>query len=203
MHPLLFALLLSVATLGQPSGLITGTVVDTSGAAVPDATVRLEVSGRPIDEFRTGSDGRFEFKTQPSGDARIVVTAAGFAEVIEPVSADHRNLQVTLQPAPFFEAVNVTSSRTDVGRADPTVAVTVLPASELLTSGALTLDDALKMIPGFTLFRRTSSRASNPPAQGITLRGLGGTGASRSLVLVDGIPLNDAFGGGGLRGTGA
>ena len=106
-----------------------------------------------------------------------------------------RDLQVTLQPAPFFEAVNVTSSRTDVPRADPSVTVTVLPAVELLTSAALTLDDALKMVPGFTLFRRTSSRVSNPTAQGVTLRGLGGTGASRSLVLADGVPLNDAFGG--------
>src|SRR6187549_3103225 len=51
------------------------------------------------------------------------------------------------------------------------------------------------MVPGFTLFRRTSSRVSNPTAQGVTLRGLGGTGASRSLVLADGVPLNDAFGG--------
>ena len=51
------------------------------------------------------------------------------------------------------------------------------------------------MVPGFTLFRRTSSRVSNPTAQGVTLRGLGGTGASRSLVLTDGVPLNDAFGG--------
>ena len=73
--------------------------------------------------------------------------------------------------------------------------MTVLPAAELLTSAALTLDDALKMVPGFTLFRRTSSRVSNPTAQGVTLRGLGGTGASRSLVLTDGVPLNDAFGG--------
>ena len=73
--------------------------------------------------------------------------------------------------------------------------MTVLSAAELLTSAALTLDDALKMVPGFTLFRRTSSRVSNPTAQGVTLRGLGGTGASRSLVLTDGVPLNDAFGG--------
>ena len=102
---------------------------------------------------------------------------------------------MTLQPAPFFEAVNVTSSRTDVPRADPRSTVTVLSSSELLTSAALTLDDALKMVPGFTLFRRTSSRVSNPTAQGVTLRGLGGTGASRSLVLADGVPLNDAFGG--------
>ena len=57
--------------------------------------------------------------------------------------------------------------------------MTVLSGVELLTSAALTLDDALKMVPGFTLFRRTSSRVSNPTAQGVTLRGLGGTGASR------------------------
>jgi outer membrane cobalamin receptor len=53
----------------------------------------------------------------------------------------------------------------------------------------------LKAVPGFTLFRRTSSRVSNPTSQGVALRGLGGTGSSRSLVLADGVPLNDAFGG--------
>lgn len=195
MPPFLFALFFNMAALGQSPGLITGTVVDPSGAAVPNATVRLEISSGPIDEFRTGSDGHFEFKAEVSGPLRVVVTAAGFAEVVTPVTANSRNLQVTLQPAPFFEAVNVTSSRMDVPRVDPTVTVTVLTASELLTSGALTLDDALKMVPGFTLFRRTSSRVSNPTAQGVTLRGLGGTGASRSLVLADGVPLNDAFGG--------
>ena len=195
MQPLLLALLFNGAALIQLPGLITGAVVDPSGAAVANATVRLEMSGRTVDEVRTGSDGRFQLKAEASGSLRVVVTAAGFAEVIEPVSFDSRYLQVTLQPAPFFEAVNVTSSRTDLPRADPAVTMTVVPAVELLTSAALTLDDALKMVPGFTLFRRTSSRVSNPTAQGVTLRGLGGTGASRSLVLTDGVPLNDAFGG--------
>jgi outer membrane receptor protein involved in Fe transport len=195
MQLLFLALLFNGATLIQLPGVITGAVVDPSGAAVANATVRLEMSGRVVDEFRTGSDGRFQLKTGASGSLRVVVTAAGFAEVIVPVSPDSRDLHVMLQPAPFFEAVNVTSSRTDLPRADPAVTMTILPAGELLTSAALTLDDALKMVPGFTLFRRTSSRVSNPTAQGVTLRGLGGTGASRSLVLTDGVPLNDAFGG--------
>jgi outer membrane receptor protein involved in Fe transport len=73
--------------------------------------------------------------------------------------------------------------------------MTVVSSQELLTSAAVTLDDALKMVPGFTLFRRTSSRTANPTAQGVALRGIGGTAQSRSLVLVDGVPLNDAFGG--------
>ena len=41
---------------------------------------------------------------------------------------------------------------------------------------------------------RSSSRVSDPTTQGVTLRGVSGSGASRTLVLADGLPLNDAFG---------
>jgi outer membrane cobalamin receptor len=194
MPAFVFALLLNAGSAAQ-AGLLTGTVVDSSGTPIPNATVRLEVSGATAAEADTGSDGRFELKASAPGGARIVVTAAGFAQAVEAVSENDASLRITLRVAPFFEAVNVTSSRTDVPRADPTGTVTVFSSAELLTSAPATIDDALKLVPGFTLFRRTSSRASNPAAQGVTLRGLGGTGSSRSLVLVDGVPLNDAFGG--------
>ena len=193
--PSFIVALMFTAGLVQPATPITGIVVDPSGSAVPDAVVRLEVDGAAIHEMQTATDGRFAFPPDVPRPARIVVTAAGFAQGVVAVAESSGELRISLEPAPFFEAVNVTSSRTDVPRADPTVTVTVIPAAELLSSAAVTLDDALKMVPGFTLFRRTSSRVSNPTAQGISLRGLGGTGASRSLVLADGIPLNDAFGG--------
>lgn len=51
------------------------------------------------------------------------------------------------------------------------------------------------MVPGFSLFRRSSSLVAHPTTQGISLRGIGSTGASRTLVLWDGIPMNDPFGG--------
>ncbi|MGF2075342.1 TonB-dependent receptor, partial [Enterococcus casseliflavus] len=57
------------------------------------------------------------------------------------------------------------------------------------------LDDALRQTVGFSLFRRTGSRTANPTIQGVSLRGLGASGASRALVLADGVPLNDPFGG--------
>ncbi|MBA3975272.1 MAG: TonB-dependent receptor [Candidatus Solibacter sp.] len=56
-------------------------------------------------------------------------------------------------------------------------------------------DDRLRLVPGFTLFRRSSSLVANPTTQGVSLRGIGSTGASRTLVLWDGIPVNDPFGG--------
>jgi outer membrane receptor protein involved in Fe transport len=199
MHPLVFAVALLAAVQAQPiPPPIGGSVVDSSGQPVPNATVRIEMSGALVDEARTSSDGRFEVVTDTArlrGDARIVVIALGFAQWVQPLGRDSSGLRVILQPAPFFEAVNVTSSRSDVPRADPAATMVVFSATELSSSAAVTLDDALKLVPGFTLFRRTSSRVSNPTAQGVTLRGLGGTGSSRSLVLADGVPLNDAFGG--------
>ena len=57
------------------------------------------------------------------------------------------------------------------------------------------LDDALRSIPGFSLFRRSSSRVAHPTTQGVSLRNIGPNGAGRTLVLLDGVPLNDPFGG--------
>ena len=75
------------------------------------------------------------------------------------------------------------------------VAVDVFTAAELDQSAALTVDDALKASAAFSLFRRSSSLSANPTAQGVSLRNLGPNGAGRTLVLVDGVPLNDPFGG--------
>jgi hypothetical protein len=188
-------LLLSIGSATQAAAPLAGMVLDPSGAPIANASVRVETSGAVVAEVRTGNDGRFEFQLPPSGALRVIVIAPGFAQAMMAAPEDDRPLRITLQPAPFFEAVNVTSSRSDVPRADPTVTMTVIPSSELLTMAAVTLDDALKLVPGFTLFRRTSSRVSNPTSQGVALRGIGGTAQSRSLVLVDGVPLNDAFGG--------
>lgn len=64
-----------------------------------------------------------------------------------------------------------------------------------LDGAAIGLDDVLRRVPGFGLFRRQASRAAHPTTQGVSLRGLGPNGAGRTLVLLDGVPLNDPFGG--------
>ncbi|HWB99138.1 MAG TPA: TonB-dependent receptor [Bryobacteraceae bacterium] len=57
------------------------------------------------------------------------------------------------------------------------------------------MDDRLRQIPGFSLYRRSSSLVAHPTTQGVSLRGMAASGTSRSLVLWDGIPANDPFGG--------
>lgn len=110
-------------------------------------------------------------------------------------------LTLALQTSPAEPAaqvtdeVTVTATRTERRLADTAASVVVLSSEELESTAAGTVDDALRQVPGFSLFRRSGSRFANPTTQGVSLRGLGASGASRALVLADGIPLNDPFGG--------
>ena len=89
----------------------------------------------------------------------------------------------------------VTASRTPQPAEQIAVAVRTFDDATLRAAPTATLDGALRSVPGFSLFRRSDSFSANPTAQGVSLRGLGPSGASRSLVLLDGVPLNDPFGG--------
>ena len=89
----------------------------------------------------------------------------------------------------------VTADRAPEPASQVAFSVTSLDSDDLAAEPALTVDDALSSVPGFSLFRRDGSFTANPTTQGVSLRGMGPSGASRSLVLLDGIPLNDPFGG--------
>ncbi|MCS6243528.1 MAG: TonB-dependent receptor [Opitutus sp.] len=98
-------------------------------------------------------------------------------------------------PAIALAPMIVTASRSAQPVSTLPVTATVFTAADLRASPALALDDTLRAAPAFSLFRRSGSLTANPTAQGVSLRGLGPSGASRSLVLLDGVPLNDPFGG--------
>ncbi len=95
------------------------------------------------------------------------------------------------EPEPVRTSITVAEQMEAEAPAPPQV----LPRTDVARLPGVNLDDRLRLVPGFSLFRRTSSLAANPTTQGVSLRGLGSTGASRSLVLWDGIPLNSPFGG--------
>jgi outer membrane receptor protein involved in Fe transport len=100
------------------------------------------------------------------------------------------------EPSPTVaEEITVTATRTEQRLGETAASVVVLSSEEIETAAAPAIDDVLRQVPGFTLFRRSGSRFANPTSQGVSLRGLGASGASRAVVLADGIPLNDPFGG--------
>ncbi|HEX7930198.1 MAG TPA: Plug domain-containing protein, partial [Sphingomicrobium sp.] len=75
--------------------------------------------------------------------------------------------------------------------ATPAYDVQDIPREKIATSASGRIEDVLSSIAGFQQFRRSDSRSSNPSAQGVTLRALGGNATSRSLVLLDGVPMAD------------
>jgi vitamin B12 transporter len=86
----------------------------------------------------------------------------------------------------------------------PEIVVTGLPvslgddaynASEIRLDSSQTVENALRDVPGLQQFRRSDARSANPTSQGITLRGLGGNASSRALLILDGVPQADPFGG--------
>ena len=58
-----------------------------------------------------------------------------------------------------------------------------------------TIDEMLAREPSFSLYRRQSAMFGNPTSAGVSLRNTGASAASRTLVLLDGVPQNDPFGG--------
>jgi outer membrane receptor protein involved in Fe transport len=87
----------------------------------------------------------------------------------------------------------VQTARLPAAAGDPAFSIATIDPKILQVSDRL--DDALATAPGFSLFRRTSSLGANPTTQGVSLRGIAGSGASRALVTLDGVPQNDPFGG--------
>jgi outer membrane receptor protein involved in Fe transport len=180
-----------------PRSRVEGVVLDERGAPVPGASVELRSGAALVAETTTDAAGRFTFENLTSAaSGRLTVRARGFAVAEREWAADVAGrLEVVLAPAPLAERVTVTATRTNSRLGETAASIVVLSAEEIRETPALTLDDALRQVPGFQLFRRSGSRTANPTAQGLSLRGVGPSGASRALVLVDGIPLNDPFGG--------
>jgi outer membrane receptor protein involved in Fe transport len=179
--------------------LLEGVVLDQSRAPVAFAEVILSNGVSVLARVKTDGDGRFVFDNVAVREARLTVNAQGFATVERRWStAAHparQSLEIILTPEPIREQVTVTATRTEARLDETASSVSVITPQQLSTTAALRLDDVLRQVAGFSLFRRSGSRTANPTTQGVSLRGVGASGASRALVLVDGVPLNDPFGG--------
>ncbi|WP_235524052.1 TonB-dependent receptor [Sphingomonas sp. Leaf33] len=72
--------------------------------------------------------------------------------------------------------------------------VTIAP-ERIAESASARLESVLADAAGLQQFRRSDSRSANPTSQGISLRGIGGNASSRALLILDGVPQADPFGG--------
>src|SRR5689334_16706349 len=184
-------LVVTTAVAQQQLTKISGVVADANGAAVANASVDFEANGNSI-HTTTDVEGNFTLlSAQPYG--MLSISSPGFNTVTIDLSKTDGPLRIRLEPAGVIERILVASDDERIP-ATPTSQF-ALSQKEIAMSGALTIDDVLRQAPGFSLFRRSGSLSANPTSQGVSLRGVGANGASRALVLVDGVPLNSPFGG--------
>ena len=177
--------LTSLPLCAQTSLILT---VEDSGGAVLSGVSVSNSSGKLLGH--TDNSGRISLSCEEPCTVRI--TADAFqAQVVDAA----RERTVRLQPAAAVEQVTVTAYRAPLGELESPVTTRLLTQSALQTSAAVAMDSKLRQLPGVELFRRSSSLVANPTSQGISLRGLGSTSASRTLVTLDDVPLNDPVGG--------
>ncbi len=170
----------------QTAGEIQGKVVDARGEPLADSTI-LDTSGKEI--ATTGPDGTFEV---PAAVSEIEVQNAHYVTLQVAISGRGPITVVLERP---LETVMVSAYRSPLASADSPVSTRLVDEQQLRESASPALDGKLRQVPGFELFRRSSSLVANPTTEGVSLRGLGSTAASRSLVLLDDVPLNDPYGG--------
>jgi outer membrane receptor protein involved in Fe transport len=186
------ALVLLLAA-AQPPARVSGIVEDASGTRVADAAVRVEPSGV---RTHSAADGTFHIDVPARPGVSLVVSAPGFLDrVVRVDPAAATPLRVVLDVAGISEVLVVSPHRGGGHRLITPASVTVIDGVAVASAAPLALDDLLRGVPGFSLFRRSSSRVANPTTQGVTLRGMAASGASRSTVQLDDAPLTDAFGG--------
>ena len=185
------ALLPLVSAVAQAAD-VRGRVVDDTGALVSKAQVQLRTDTASY-STTTDLEGKFAFDV-PQSSGTLTITAQGFSPASLVWNASVEPVIVQLKAAAPGKTVVVTAERNAIPIAQTAANVISLDPAELQSRSAITLDDALRQAPGFTLFRRSNSLTANPTTQGASVRGVGASGASRVLVLNDGIPLNDPFG---------
>ena len=185
------ALLLPVCAQAQ-SGSIQGEVTDASGKPIAGAEV-LDSAGHLLGT--TTPSGSFEIPrsagTVQISDPHFVTVSMAIPVFTEKSSATPWTI-VLDRP---LETVTVTAYRSPLSSMDSPASTRVLSTQQLQQSAAPALDGKLRQVPGFELFRRSSSLVANPTTEGVSLRGLGSTAASRSLVVFDDVPMNDPYGG--------
>lgn len=183
---------------GVPNLILSGKITDSKNLPVAGAKVEIVSTAGEKASCTSDAQGLFACQIVFSAGFTLEIQAEGFSILRQNFASPQdfpAGAVFELSPASVSEQVVVTANRTETRLGETAASIVTLSSEEINTTAAPTIDDALRQVAGFSLFRRSGSRNANPTAQGVSLRGVGASGASRSLVLFEGVPLNDAFGG--------
>ncbi len=163
-----------------PAGsAIRGVVLDPSGNSIGGA--RIECAGK---HAATDAEGRFVIAGVASCEA--AVSAPGFASAKASIE-NTKEARITLQIAGLSQRVVVSATRSQTTVEEAGVAASIITRSDLAQREFPMVSDMLREVPGLAVSRTGRDGA---------LTSVYARGAQRTatLVLLDGVPLNDPGG---------
>jgi iron complex outermembrane receptor protein len=186
-----FLLLLSsaVAFAGSDTAALSGTVIDSSGAAVADATVNLhQVAGSALLSAITGARGQFSFTEVAPGEYLLdAATRSLSVRQTQPVTlkpGEKKDVSLSLVVSAVRTQVSVTAAGTPQSVDQISKQLDIVSASEAEQRGIISVSDAIRFLPGL----RVSTRGGPGTFTTIQARGLRVTDTA---VLIDGLPFRD------------
>lgn len=175
-------LLLAQLSLAQPGTLKGSVTQKNTGEPLAGVNVVLQGTTRGL---ATTVSGEFQFSDLRPGVYGLALSLVGFQrEVRSDISVrdgETVNIEVQMSPVPIQgEPIIVTASKREQSAQDVPVSVSTMDAASIARRNIVTLDEALRYVPGVNL---TEYQVNIRGSSGYS-RGAG----SRALLLVDGIP---------------
>ena len=178
--------LIAGAALAQ-TGIVSGTVTDSTGAPVSGAEVRI--NGTPL-HVMSDDLGRYELRGVPAGTHTIRFLMLGFKATTRTVTLDaggtatvNVELERTLIPIQGIEIL-IGSRARHTAADELAVPVDVFPEAQLRRQGTTETSQALQTLAPSVNFPRQSVTDATDVVRPFTLRGLS---PDQTLVLVNGL----------------
>jgi hypothetical protein len=205
LSPVVFvSLVLSVpGARAQFSGTVTGTVVDPSGALVPNAEMKLtsDATGQ-ITMATTNASGVFTVPSLAPGNYHLTATAKGFSGVTVPVVLETNqvlNVPIRLVVGSAVQTVNVTTQSPLLDTADNRIQETISSGtlSNLPLAGE-SIISLITMAPGVT---GTGVTTNGSPGSGVDNystetqvdASANGQGSVGNMYIVDGLDVTSSI----------
>ncbi|MFH1006108.1 MAG: TonB-dependent receptor [Candidatus Latescibacterota bacterium] len=177
-------------------GSLAGLVTD-RGCGDALAGVSVWIKGTRMGAM-SDQKGKYEIAEMPAGTYTLVASMVGYTSVrrervtVESDECLTLNFQLSLRVFEMEEVV-VTATRIPRMIKDVPANTSVLTSEDLERTAAKEPDDMLRLTPGIDV-DRPMGRVFTAPT--VSMRGMGGrSAAGRTLVLLDGVPLNDSYSG--------
>lgn len=195
-----FFLLLGISVVsvsGQTvSGTLRGTVADSNGASVPNATVTVTSTETGLERTATTSDeGTYNFAFLPIGTYRVVATRTDFNRVTQ------ENVNVTLNETTVINLrldpsvsgeVTITDERAPINTSDAQIAQS-LSRNQILERPVANQGNFLTLAETFTGFQENpTSGQNNPTSSSGSSVNFNGTGTRGATFQINGVNNDDS-----------